>query len=257
MHKQREVFEEPENRNVRIWRYQSYSKFESVLRNQALFFCRVDRLDDAFEGSYPEAYRPHFDKDWEDRGKALNLPEPLILQFRAYNRDFRRALRRCVVVNCWHMNDCESEAMWKIYTERRKGVAIQSTFTRLGESFNNNKVDDIYIGKIKYIDYMTETFPLSNAFYPYAYKRRSFAYENEVRAAILKFPINDKGQLDLNMEIYQRGKFVSVDPNILIERVFISPTADPWLEKKARSALRKYGLVKEVIQSDLTKDPLY
>jgi hypothetical protein len=33
--------------------------------------------------------------------------------------------------------------------------------------------------------------------------------------------------------------------------------ADPSLEKEARSALRKYGLGKEVIQSDLTKDPLY
>ena len=56
-----------------------------------------------------------------------------------------------VAVNCWHENEHESAAMWKLYIKSVEGIAIQSTYSKLKKSFINDEI--IFIGKVKYIDY--------------------------------------------------------------------------------------------------------
>ena len=52
------------------------------------------------------------------------------------------------------MNQNESAAMWKSYSEFERGIAIQSTIEKLKESFGSN--DDILGCQIKYKDYTKE-----------------------------------------------------------------------------------------------------
>jgi len=255
------VFEEPANTSVKIWRYQSLEKFEDLLSKQALFFVSVDRLRewDKFEASYPESYRSLREIALEKRANALKLPEAIRQQLDKFDYNFRTATTRCVVINCWHINDWESAAMWKIYTRQEKGIAIQSSFSRLVKCFEKNQKDEVFIGKVKYIDYNKETFPVDNFFFPYVYKRKSFEYEQELRAAILKFPLDDRNQLDLSIAPYGklRGTYVNIDPDTLIENVYISPEAEASLADKVGSILEGHEFKKTVTMSDLSKNPLY
>ncbi|HIH94953.1 TPA: hypothetical protein HA338_13355 [Methanosarcina acetivorans] len=53
------------------------------------------------------------------------------------------------------------------------------------------------------------------------------------------------------------GIYVPVSLDILIEKIFVSPKAPKWFLDLVRSISIKYGLDKEVIQSDLYNGPLY
>jgi hypothetical protein len=76
------------------------------------------------------------------------------------------------------MSPHESAAMWKIYTITKESIAIRSTFAKLRDRLDEN----CFIGTVKYIDYETDFFPHGNVLYPFVHKRKSFAYENEIRA---------------------------------------------------------------------------
>jgi hypothetical protein len=45
-------FVAPPNLNVRICRYLDFTKFGALLESRALFFSRLDKLGDPFEGSW-------------------------------------------------------------------------------------------------------------------------------------------------------------------------------------------------------------
>jgi hypothetical protein len=113
------AFIEPKDRNARLWRYMDLSRLLSVIDKGALFFPSVATLSevDPYEG------------------------EPALARIRAaqaQGADELRKLRlQCEVFkhlnlfNCWHMNDGESDAMWKLYVKGSEGVAIQSTVGRI------------------------------------------------------------------------------------------------------------------------------
>jgi hypothetical protein len=42
----------PENLDTPVWRYMDLDKFQSLLKEKALYLCRADRLQDRFEGTY-------------------------------------------------------------------------------------------------------------------------------------------------------------------------------------------------------------
>jgi len=45
-------------------------------------------------------------------------------------------------INCWHMNDHESAAMWKLYLKSDEGIAIQSTYRKLKDAITDD--DEIF-----------------------------------------------------------------------------------------------------------------
>ena len=53
------------------------------------------------------------------------------------------------------------------------------------------------------------------------------------------------------------GISVPVSLDILIEKIFVSPKSPKWFLDLVKSISIKYGLDKEVIQSDLYNGPLY
>ena len=99
-------FEPPSNPDIKIWRYMDFTKFVSMLENQGLFFSRADKLGDRFEGTYPKA---EFET-WMKNSATIGVPAGAT----SAHRKIMQAVRKWTVVNCWHMNDHESAAMWKL-----------------------------------------------------------------------------------------------------------------------------------------------
>ena len=46
----------PDNDSTKVWRYMTFTKFMSLVDRSALYFARVDRLGDPFEGSFTTKY---------------------------------------------------------------------------------------------------------------------------------------------------------------------------------------------------------
>ncbi len=215
------------------------AKFVNLISTSTLYFARADLLDDPFEGSVPwNNYRSEQEKSFE---QSLVSSEPTSTR--------RLRMRKTFFVNCWRSDDFESEAMWKIYCLRNEGIAIQSTYQKLIDSFNDE--DEVYIGLVKYIDYSTEDFPKGNAFIPYLHKRKSFEHEKEVR--LLKFQQEYWNKLDIQNEctgINQEWSFKSV-----IDNVYVNPYAPEWYFKSIRNLIDHYNLDFNLKWSTLKSEP--
>jgi hypothetical protein len=48
--------------------------------------------------------------------------------------EHRRKLVSSYFVNCWHMNEHESAAMWRLYSQADEAICVQSTFARLADA---------------------------------------------------------------------------------------------------------------------------
>jgi len=84
--------------------------------------------------------------------------------------DYRKKEREHMMISCWHMNELESIAMWKIYAKANESVCIQSKYSKLATILP----DDVYIGVVQYADYNKEWIPEGNSFSPFMFKRKSF-----------------------------------------------------------------------------------
>ena len=66
---------------------------------------------------------------------------------------------------------------------------------------------------------------------------------------------------DSSIKLFQLGTtdglYVEVNLNKLVEKVYISPTADKWFEDLVKSVASKYMLDKSVVRSSLADDPIF
>lgn len=254
MYKTNPDFRSPSNRNVKIWRYMNIAKYFSLLEKRSLYFSRADCLGDPFEGSLPSTKgQINLTEIVKQELMSRGLPTDNITQIHNF-------IRRCSFVCSFHMNDYESAALWSIYTKAQQGVAIQSTFSRLCDCFNEYSANPIHIGMMNYIDYSKETIPiLENAFLPLLHKRKSFEYEQEIRAAI-SFPKElypeSSAATPIKFINPQRGLDIPIDLDILIEQIFVAPTTEKWIKELLISVTQKYGIDKPIEQSSLDASPI-
>jgi len=260
MFKQHEAFITPKDEQ-KIWRYMDFTKFVDIIDRGKLYFPTADRLGDPFEGSFPKAYIDYFNANLD----KIFRPETwkLIERERApkgFSRA-RRTARKYIAVSCWNIQEEESAALWKIYCGTFSGIAIQATIGSLKKSIANEK-RDIYIGKVEYIDYFSKPLsdPLTYRFFPkpFLYKGKSFKFENEVRAVTELPRLKRIGDFHAKIIPGHKGYDVTIDPDLLIENVYLPPTTgSKWQKKVVESLLAKYGLKKKVRQSDLNKTPVF
>lgn len=257
MWKDHPVFEKPQSPEVPVWRYMDFTQFISLLERQALFFCRIDRLEDPFEGYYSNVNHQYGLDLWLQFAKSITPPdkyesalEQNIANYKfSRNRDILR--RSFTLVNCWHLNSGESEAMWKLHIRGGEGIAIRSTFDRLCRCFS--QCDDVvYVGKVQYVDYDTTYISDGNAFSPFMHKRLSFEHEKEVRALVSKVPSDT---LLEEAKIDGAGDYLPVDLNTLIEYVYVAPTTASWVRELVQVVLERYGIDRTVVQSSLDDRP--
>lgn len=258
MYEEHPVFNKPEDENAKIWRYMDFTKFVSLLDRKALFFTRVDQLDDKFEGSLSKHI---FNPSIEENATPEQLAQ--LNEYRKRWSPIYKSQRKEVAINCWHMNEYESAAMWKLYLKSDEGIAIQSTYRKLVDSFHNSDQYLLWVGMVKYIDYNKHIIPINNVFYPYIYKRKSFEHERELRAVITKnmrakdYPNQILiGGKDL-LYLPKKGVEIPVNLNLLIEKIYVSPTCEKWFEELTASVMTKYGFFKHVSKSPLKDKPIF
>ena len=235
MYKTHDSFETPP-RSAGLWKYVDFTKLVSLLEKKALFFPSVANFSDPFEGAYPT------------RNLEL-VPEV----YRPQKQAHTKSLRDSLFVNCWHLNDLESEAMWRLYSAWDRGIAIKTTVDRLIKSLKCDA--DVYIGAVNYIDFSTEKIDEGNAFIPYLTKRKSFEYEREVRAITLNSVPHDREMLGASAEWIQTGIYYSVDLDLLIDEVLVAPQSEDWFGDLVQAVVRRYGYNARVTRSALAEAP--
>lgn len=214
----------------RIWRYMDLTKFVLMLTHRALYFAPLSELNDPFEGYMPRSHAEALGKI-VDETLYKRIPQ-LKEESKAQGRDLDRAFdriaadarqkislseaRRGFGVNCWHANEHESEAMWRLYSALGCGVAIESTVERLRDVLH--ATPGMNIKRVQYVDFDKAQIVKGQDPHILMCKRPSYEYEHEVRAMM---PLKSDGV----------GEEVSCDLNCLIIRVHISPIAPPIFQK--------------------------
>ena len=213
--KSEQLFIQPEDINVKIWRYMDFTKFVALLVKDGLFFPVADKFNDQFEGSFsfinkkmrPLIYK-HLKKDYSIGQISLFLKE----------------LRKWICINCWHINEIESAGMWSLYSKTSESICIQSTYKRLRTSLN----DKIKIGMVQYTDYNKEWITETDLLAPVLYKRKSFEHERELRAIMnLTDPVS-ASKLKFIGKPPVDGEWLHLDLKDLIENVYVSPNTTNW-----------------------------
>lgn len=148
--------------------------------------------------------------------------------------------------------------MWQLYA-KEKGIAIQSTFWQLAQCFMDISRRG-YVGVVRYINYDSDSALRStpdgsmNTLVWVSHKRQSFEHERELRAVIdLDEPLQPGEEM-----LDDQGVYIPiVDVNALIQKVCVSPKSPDGFLERVRSAACTYKLTRDVMRSDLLKDPLY
>jgi hypothetical protein len=227
----------PNNTDVKLWRYMEFIKFVDLLQRRALWFARLDQLRDKHEGLLVKSVR-----------ETLSV---LAMETEAYGGFTHEQWRKRGCVNCWHMSDYESAAMWDLYSAH-VGVAICSHVNRLESAFPRDYSLGswgLYGNSVRYVDFDANTEPLVNVAtgrpsvraVELHGKRRSFEHEREYRlTSTLEGTDEDR-----------HGKYIPVQLEKLIEEVWITPTAPSWVVDVVTNEGKKYGVTAPIQQSKL------
>lgn len=136
-------FQQPEN-NLRLWRYMDFTKFVSLIETKKLYFCRSDLFNDQFEGSYTKAtlalrevnFKGIIDEDKRDS---------MLSKISAMSK----WVREWTYLNCWHANEYESAALWRLYSQTNESVAVETDYQTLSKTLP----EEVYLGLVQYVNY--------------------------------------------------------------------------------------------------------
>lgn len=248
------TYRRPERTEV-MWRYMDFAKFVTMLKDRGLWLSRADKLGDRFEGA--RGYRNREDQ-WKDycleyfRHSIRTVPgqtEEGLKNIEAdaarLYEDFRLVAKRDIersYVTCWHANEGESEALWRLYCPPPSpGIAIFTTFELLDTALGED--NEVNFGHVQYIDYRRAFSPTYDRVFA---KRSTLSHEQEVRGVVTTDEKKDEA-----------GFVIKVDLAHLIGKVVISPFAPAWFEGTVKDALAKYGVTTLVTPSELSEDPFF
>lgn len=243
---------QPSNLKVSLWRYMDLSKFADLLQSRALVFVRSDHLGDPFEGSLPEMNANEFKSIMANRGSLpeahpfKNMTDAEFEQLSKLTYKKNKNTLQMVYISCWHMNEAESAAMWKLYSKSSDAVCIRTDY----ETIASVLPSDSYMGVVNYLDYKTAAIQTGNMFYRFMTKRRSFSHEREARAIVMDF-----GAFGAPSAPWI--KKVPVDIATLVKAIYVSPEAPDWFRDVVADLTEKYGLSVHVEKSELNALPLF
>ena len=163
---------------AKLWRYMDLAKFISLIGKKKLYFASLESFEDIFEGAkgiierkgiWNEFYTEFL--EWAIRtppeGNTRDLTDEYVEKNAAMIlSNLERAgvsERKDIFVSCWHCNQYESEAMWKLYsTNVENAIAIQTTSQQLYEALG--KDPSVEIGKVRYIDFTKQFAPINGSY---------------------------------------------------------------------------------------------
>lgn len=239
----RHIWPEPLARDEQLWRYFSTERILWFLEHSLLHFAAATQFIDPFEGAVAV--------------QSPDLPmDPRYAEMEFGEKAFQE-LKRLTKVSCWHRADYESDAMWKLYADQSKGVAVCSTPERMETAFRPFRLspeygaEDIWCGAVRYQDLMKvrmETGMMKRFFF----KHQAFAWEREFRLAI-----SVRSAEEFGVKVPELGILVSVDSGALIERVMLGPALSQADRSAITECARKAGLGDRIVQSSLLGRPRY
>lgn len=226
MYSEHKAFKTPPDTCV-IWRYMSFAKFAWLIATESLYFSRLDQHSD------------------EQEGLVSTDPE---------NIEHRKYIRFNAYINCWHINNNESDAMWKLYGPSGENIAVKSTVGAVKTSLKDG--NPVCIGKVNYNE---GDIPDGNLYWPVVFKRKPFQHEEELRLCVsspgsdnppnltklkkeLKLlNVNELSDLKLLKGIGSKGISVRVDISELLKKVLICPSAKKYLHEAVDYILKGKG----------------
>lgn len=302
--KRHPIFVPAPSEEAKLWRYMNLPKFLSLLQTRSLFLCNLELMarSDPFEGTLPSSRFKH--RSWQT---IADLPESLKERPSGFLRrgeidleiGFKRlkelaelrirqayAHRRSYFINCWHLNEHESSAMWDVYSRRNEGIAIVSSESKLIASLEMVP-QDVMGGVVSYGNYEDEEFVIdeSNVFAPIVHKRNSFSYEREYRLAYRDTSVTHK-QLHAQNGVFiwddkilpdisgsgittvgrskdeiekiepTPGFLLTCDLDKLIGEIYVSPLAEDWFYSIIKDVAMKYGIEVPITRSSIAAEPL-
>jgi hypothetical protein len=227
-------FIQPVTKYSKLWRYMDFTKFLSMLEDSSIFFSRANYFEDPFEGEIPKG-NISLNSFVKSKSKSSRLLLPVA------------ADKKNIMISCWHISSYESAAMWKLYGNGNEAICVTTKYLKL----KNQLIKGANIGLVQYINHNRAWVPENNIYYPFMFKRKSFEHEKEVRALIDSEKISETDSIYLN----EYGFKNRVDLNILIDEIYVDPTASDWFFELVKKVVNKYGIKARVIKSPLYKSP--
>lgn len=227
----------------RIWRYMRLSRFVEMLETKNIHFASANQFDDSFEGAV--AVQPY------------DFPvDPRYSEMDPFEKAFAE-LKRLTKISCWHIEEHESAAMWQLYADRGKGVAIVSTPARIDSSLTPYRIkpeygeEDLWGGNVNYLDLMQERLQVGmmERFY---FKHNAFSWEREFRCAI-SLRVGE----EFGVQVPEHGIFVQANLLELVKEVHIGPSLKAEEREQVVQVCKLHDLDDRVHVSSLLGRPRY
>ena len=239
--------------SLTVWRYMTFSKFISLFVYQAIWFSKLNILQDQYEGMMPLATKEMMQAD--DQELKKNFPPKYHRQFDEMATRNEEDSRELLVVNCWFLGDSESECMWHEYGGGQQSVAIKSTVKQLIENIGvPHDKHATHIGRVFYINHKNHVMTRYNANQgherAFLKDAERFQHEKELRIVTLntktKYCVSPEGKpyeesevQGKNMNNFENpGLYIRVQLKELISEIRTSPESECWF----------YLLVKRIIE---------
>jgi hypothetical protein len=224
-----------------IWKYMTFDKFLLLLLRKELYFKRAD--------AYPEYFEGHLTINEKQNLIDIFKKQNISKHKSEVNKVFKALKKYCesTYIDCWHNNQGESYAMWKIFGESKNCIALKTTVGKLRALYD--KAKDF----IKITPYLVDYYDSENADnYPYSSKyifiRKPFYfyYEAEIRG-LIQLEVKGFG------EKFPNDIRLPIIPTDLIESIWISPFSEVWFEQLVQDLLNRLKIKIEINMSKMKK----
>lgn len=236
-------------KNLKLWRYMSFSKFQNLMETSSLYFCRLDKFKDQLEGTQPQG----------SLAFALATENPWQMFEHGYMDAVLNMVRNVMFVSCWHINDSENPFMWENYGSccGNEGVAIQTNLNAVKRAFAKTprKITDMRITYVDFKTYYIDYF-MQNPFKFVMLKDKQFLPEDELRFVTVddEYPnIDDDDICCVEKKQYtdHEGEMIEVDLQELISRIYLAPSSTKQFKRLILEMVTAKGLDVEVVKSAL------
>ena len=250
-----------------VWRYMPFAKFISLITYQALWFSKLNILQDNYEGRIPAVVRAQMHERNQRHKLTFNTPE-FHRQIDAWPTKNEDDGRELLVVSCWFLGDNEYQRMWDEYGGSTEAVAIKSTVGRLGKYvFVPQDEAKSQLGMVSYVDHESYEMSISKAHQAieraFLKDKARFGHEQEVRLVTMNvkttscaspdgIPYTPEQVAGAKMNNFANpGLYVGVSLKRLITEVVVCPTAEGWFERLIRRIVQLSGIPAQVSRSIL------
>ncbi|ENM5927822.1 DUF2971 domain-containing protein [Vibrio mimicus] len=271
--------------DVVLWRYVPLEKLVHLLDSKSLFLAPLAffKNSDPLEGHLPRKFHEEFSKFRKEMSKfgSENID---VNNFEPYQKEMwldiqkeqEKWLARSEImlekvrgrpsVCCWFRSDYESEAMWKLYGDNGKSIAIRTTVGDLKKSIEARDNDNlVFLNSIKYVDFNDPNLTIEDIKVEdttdasILLKRKEYEHENEVRLYHKPSPFDALSQHNVFNDYWLRYEIkpvmINVEPKLLINEVIVSPYVSELYISSVKAVCKVFGFEDcQVSQSKLLEE---